>query len=70
MSTKQYVVSKYVMATSAQDAVNKSRRMPIHEVYVSSGWFEKAANNTFYPPKEPKAGYKDATDTSARRNHK
>lgn len=44
---KQYIVQKYVMANGVSEAMRKSKRMPIHEVYVSAGWLEKVANMQF-----------------------
>lgn len=49
---KQYVIQKYVMADSVAEALKKSPKTPIHEVYVHSNWFEKNLNNDFYY-KEP-----------------
>lgn len=45
---QQYIVVKYVMAKSAQEAVNKSRKFPIHEVYVHSNWAEKNTGHNFF----------------------
>lgn len=44
---QQYIVSKYVVAESAEEAMKKSKKLPIHECYISSSWFEKVANNEF-----------------------
>lgn len=38
---KQYIVSKYVMADSMEEAKKKSKKMPVHEIYVHNSWFEK-----------------------------
>ncbi len=43
-----YLVQKYVMAVSAIEALSKSKRVPIHEVYISSMWQEKVAGGEFY----------------------
>lgn len=45
--TQQYVVQKYVMAESVEQAVRKSKKVPIHEVFISSAWFEKM-NSEFF----------------------
>lgn len=50
---KQYIIQKYVMADSVAEALKKSPKTPIHEVYLHSGWFEKNLNQDFYF-KEPK----------------
>ena len=44
---QQYIVQKYVVAESVDEAIKKSKKLPIHEVFISSGWFEKVANNEF-----------------------
>lgn len=45
---RQYIIRKYVMAASAAEAVEKSRKVPIHEVYVDNSWLEKVRNNDFF----------------------
>lgn len=52
--TQQYVVQKYVLASSIEEAVRKSKKLPIHEVYIHGGWFEKM-NNEFYRTDTPPA---------------
>ena len=47
MSKQQYLVQKYVMASSVEEAVRKSKKLPIHEVYISGQWFEKQGSE-FY----------------------
>ena len=47
MAKQQYVVMKHVMAESAMEAVKKSLRLPVHEVYINNSWFEKVANYEF-----------------------
>lgn len=56
---KQDIVSKYVMANSVTEAVNKSKRMPVHEVYVHNAWFDKAANYAFNFEPQPPSGFKE-----------
>lgn len=41
---KQYLIQKYVLANSVTEAIDKSKNLPIHEVYVHGSWFEKVAN--------------------------
>lgn len=38
---KQYIVQKYVMADSVQEALKKQSRIPVHEIYIHNQWFEK-----------------------------
>lgn len=45
---KQYIIQKYVMAESVKEALEKARRMPVHEVYVHNVWFDKNADNQFF----------------------
>ena len=35
------------MADSAKEALEKSKRIPIHEVYIHNAWFEKVAGYEF-----------------------
>lgn len=46
---KQFIVQKYVMADSVKEAIEKSRHIPIHEVYIHNQWFDKIANFEFSP---------------------
>lgn len=56
----QYVIEKYVLASSAKEAIAKARKLPVHNVYVHSGWFEKNANYQFNPPLDATIkGFKD-----------
>lgn len=43
MKQKMYIVRKYVMAESAAQAINKSRNVPVHDVFVDDDWRK---NNT------------------------
>lgn len=56
MAKQQYLVQKYVMAESAADAISRSRKLPIHEVFVSSAWLEKVANNEFFRKEQSSIG--------------
>lgn len=56
---KQYIVQKYVMADSAEDAVKKSKSLPIHEVYVHSSWFEKQNAEFFAVAGSSPLGFKE-----------
>jgi hypothetical protein len=47
---KQYIVKKLVMANSAKEAIDKSRRYPIAEVFADPSWKE---------PDKPIEGFKD-----------
>lgn len=53
---KQYIVSKYVMADSIAEALRKSKKIPIHEVYVHNSWFEKQ-NFEWNVPQSTKLGF-------------
>lgn len=53
---KQYIIQKYVLANSVIEAVKKSKRMPIHEVYVHNAWFEKVGLE-FFPARNRKIGF-------------
>lgn len=55
---KQYIVQKYVMAESTQEAIKKSKFLPIHEVFVHNSWFEKQANFEWTKTVTPNAGFK------------
>lgn len=37
-SSKLYIVRKYVMAKSVAEAIKKSHKEPVHEVYVDDEW--------------------------------
>lgn len=54
---KQYIVQKYVMAESTQEAIKKSKKSPIHEVFVHNAWLEKQSNYAFFPSKTNKTGF-------------
>lgn len=54
---KQFIVSKYIMADSAKEAMRKSKHIPIHECYIHNSWFEKAVNFEFAPPKVRQPGF-------------
>lgn len=59
MKIQQYVVQKYVNAESVAEAILKSKRLPIHEVYIHGGWFEKVGNHEFNrTPVVPVQGFK------------
>lgn len=59
---KQYIIQKFVMANSVTEAIKKSKSLPIHEVYVHSPWFEKAANFQWTIPVSPDtSGFKQST---------
>lgn len=53
---KQYIVSKYVIADSVKEAVQKSKKIPIHEVYVHNSWFEKQ-NYEWNAPQKSSVGF-------------
>lgn len=55
---KQYIVQKYVMADSVKQAIDKSKNLPIHEVFVHNSWFEKVGNYEWTQPERKLAGYK------------
>lgn len=38
MKKKQYIVRKYVMATSAKDAIERSKRAPVDDVWIDDNW--------------------------------
>lgn len=50
---KQYVIQKYVMANSVEEAVKKSRKIPIHEVFIHSQWFDKVGSTFYVTEPEP-----------------
>jgi len=56
---KQYIVQKYVMANSVKEALKKSVRLPVHEIFLHGSWFEKSANYEFFPEKPNKIGLRD-----------
>lgn len=45
---RQYIIRKYVMAESAQEAVEKSKRVPIDEVYIDNSWLERNTDNNLF----------------------
>lgn len=45
---QQYIVQKYVMAESVEEAIQKAKKLPVHECYISNAWFEKVAGCEFY----------------------
>ncbi len=55
---KQYLIQKFVMAESVDDAIKRSKKLPIHEVYVHNAWFEKQANYDFFSNAAGSAGFK------------
>lgn len=55
---KQFIVQKYVMADSVKEAIEKSRHIPIHEVFIHNQWFDKIANFEYNPAKiAPQVGF-------------
>jgi len=48
---KQYIVKKLVMASSAKEAIDKSRRVPVAEVFADPSWKE---------PEKRIEGFKDS----------
>lgn len=44
---KQYIIQKYVMAESVSEAISKSKKLPIHEVFLHNDWFQKVAGSEF-----------------------
>lgn len=54
---KQYIVQKYVMAESVAEAIKKSKKLPIHEVYIHNSWFEKNPNYNFFEIPTEKTGF-------------
>lgn len=53
---KQYIVCKYVMADSIEEARKRAMKTPIHEIYIHGGWFEKNMNQDFYYKEPPPIG--------------
>lgn len=51
------MVQKYVMADSVKEAVEKSKKIPIHEVYVHNQWFERAVGFEFTAPQKSTTGF-------------
>lgn len=47
---KQYIVQKYVMADSVKQALEKSKKLPVHEVFIHNSWFEKVAGFEWTSP--------------------
>lgn len=54
---KQYVILKFVMANSTTEALKKAKKLPVHEVYIHGGWFEKQ-NHEFYGNRPATPGFK------------
>lgn len=54
---KQYIVQKYVMADSVAEAAKKSKRIPVHEIYLHNAWFEKVAGYEFSESKKALIGF-------------
>lgn len=44
MIYKLFVIKKYVMATSAKDAIRKERSAQIDDVWIDENWKEKHLN--------------------------
>jgi len=42
---KMYVVRKYVMAKTVQEAIKKERKTKIHEVFVDDEWRKSQKDN-------------------------
>ena len=42
------------------EALKKSRKLPITEVYVHSPWIEKNKDHNYFESKSEKIGFKDA----------
>jgi hypothetical protein len=57
MAMKQYVVCKFVQANSVTEALKKAKIIPVHEVYLHGGWFEKNRNFEFFDPPEKTPGF-------------
>lgn len=55
---KQYVVSKFVMANSVKEALEKSKKIPVSEIYVHNSWFERVAGFEFTSPSPGQMGFK------------
>lgn len=55
---KQYFVVKYVMAENTEEAIRKSKKTPIHEVYVHNAWMEKNTENNFFEATKNTIGFK------------
>lgn len=49
---KQFVVRKYVIATSAREAIKLEAQHPVEEVYVDMEWLRSNP-----PPMEKKIGF-------------
>lgn len=52
MKKQQYIVRKYVMATSAADAIKQEPKAPVHDVWIDDDW-KKAQ----YEDKSPAIGF-------------
>ena len=58
---KQYIVQKFVMADNADEAIAKSKKTPIHEVFLHNNWLAKERNFNFFDPPTPATGFKNKT---------
>lgn len=56
---KQYIVSKYVMADSVAEALKKSKRQPVDEVYVHNAWLEKNVDHNMFDVKNTNIGFNE-----------
>lgn len=53
---KQYIVQKYVMADTVEEALRKAKKLPYHEVFLHGEHFNKCLNSEFYMPEVHKIG--------------
>lgn len=42
---KLFIIRKYIMASSAIEAIRKERKLPVDDVYVDDEWKKEASNN-------------------------
>jgi|WetSurMetagenome_2_1015567.scaffolds.fasta_scaffold16395_5 hypothetical protein len=56
---KQYCIVKYVMAENANQALNKSKKVPISEIYIHNAWLEKNTDHNMFGEKKKKYGFVD-----------
>jgi len=54
---KQYIVTKHIMAESAEEALRKSKKRPVDEVYVNNSWLEKNTDYNMFDIKNPTVGF-------------
>jgi hypothetical protein len=54
---KQFIVQKYVMAESVEEAIKKAKNLPVHEVFLHNSWFEKEKNFVFFDQSQDKIGF-------------